>query len=51
MSKKDKGSMPMAQAGLVRYFDTDEGMKIKPQLVIGIGVGFAVVVLLLKFLG
>jgi len=42
--------MPQSTAGLIRYFDVEEGLKIKPQHVVAVGIGFAVVVLILKFL-
>lgn len=50
MSEKEKQYLPQSTAGLIRYFDVEEGLKIKPQHVMFIGVAFAVVVLLMKFL-
>ena len=42
--------MPQSTAGLIRYFDSDEGIKIKPSHVVIVSVGFAGLVLLLRFL-
>ncbi|MBI3190212.1 preprotein translocase subunit Sec61beta [archaeon] len=50
MSEKEKQYMPQSTAGLIRYFDVEEGIKIKPQHVVAIGVGFAAIVIILKFL-
>ena len=49
MAEKKK-YLPQSSAGLVRYYDTgDEVIKINPKWVIALGVGFAAVVILLKF--
>ncbi len=50
MSEKEKQYLPQSTAGLIRYFDVDEGIKIKPQHVMMIGVFFAAIVLVMKFL-
>ncbi|MFC2142847.1 preprotein translocase subunit Sec61beta [Candidatus Aenigmatarchaeota archaeon] len=50
MAKEDKNYMPQSTAGLIRYFDVDEGIKIKPEHVIFMTIGFAAIVLVLKFL-
>jgi preprotein translocase subunit Sec61beta len=49
MAKKNDGGF-QSQAGLVRYFDTenDKSIKISPRAVIAIAIGFVVVVLLLQ---
>ncbi len=49
MAQKEDRSMPMGQAGLVRYFNTEEGPKIKPEMVIWLSIGFVVFVSVLKF--
>ncbi len=51
MAKKNDGGF-QSQAGLVRYFDTenDKSLKLSPKLVVGIAIGFAVVVILLNVL-
>ncbi|MBI5347131.1 MAG: preprotein translocase subunit Sec61beta [Candidatus Aenigmarchaeota archaeon] len=49
MAEKEDRSLPMGQAGLVRYFSTDEGIKIKPEIVIWLGIAFVGVVAVLKF--
>lgn len=51
MAEKEKQYLPQSTAGLIRYFDVEEGIKIKPEHVVWIGVFFAVFVLVLKFLG
>ncbi|MCX6815923.1 MAG: preprotein translocase subunit Sec61beta [Candidatus Aenigmarchaeota archaeon] len=51
MSEKEKQYLPQSTAGLIRYFDVEEGIKIKPHHVVAFGVAFAVLVLILKFLG
>ena len=49
MSKKD-GSGIQQQAGLVRYFDTenDKALKISHKLVIGLAIGFSIIVMALQ---
>ena len=49
MAKKNDGGF-QSQAGLVRYFDTenDKALKIGPKVVIGIAIAFAVVILVLN---
>ena len=49
MAKKNDGGF-QSQAGLVRYFDTenDKSVKISPKLVVGIAIGFAVLVIILN---
>ncbi|MDR2866212.1 MAG: preprotein translocase subunit Sec61beta [Methanomassiliicoccaceae archaeon] len=48
MAKKE-GSGIQQQAGLIRYFDTenDKALKISPKVVIGIAIGVSIGVLLL----
>jgi len=49
MSEKERNYMPQSSAGLIRYFDVEEQVRIKPQHVVAISIGFAAVVLVLKF--
>ncbi len=49
MAERERQFMPQSTAGLIRYFDVDEGLKIKPEHVITISIAFAFVVLILKF--
>ncbi len=49
MSEKERNYMPQSSAGLIRYFDVEEQTRIKPQHVVVLSVGFAAVVLILKF--
>ena len=50
MSEKEKQYMPQSTAGLIRYFDVEEGIKIKPQHVVAISLTFAALVLIMKFM-
>ncbi len=50
MSEKEKQYMPQSTAGLIRYFDVEEGIKIKPQHVVAISLVFAALVLIMKFM-
>jgi len=47
---KEKGSGIQQQAGLVRYFDTDndKALKISPKFVIGLAILVSAIVLLLQ---
>lgn len=49
MAEKEKKYMPQTTAGLIRYFDVEEKIQIKPTTVVWIGIGFAAVVMILKF--
>ena len=52
MVKEEKTMMPGSTGGLIRYFDTEEkGIKLTPQSVVFISVGFSMIVLVLKFVG
>jgi len=48
MSEKEKQYMPQSTAGLIRYFDVEEGIKIQPKQVIAITIAFAAVVIVMK---
>lgn len=49
MSEK-KSMMPQSTAGLIRYFDTEkELIKIKPEHVVAIGVGFTLIVVFFRY--
>lgn len=50
MAEKQKNYMPQSGAGLIRYFDVEEKVKIRPEAVIAVGAIFGGLVLLLKFL-
>ena len=50
MAEKEKQYMPQSTAGLVRYFDVEEGIKLKPEHVILMTVVFTAFVLVLRFL-
>ena len=49
MAKKNDGGF-QSQAGLVRYFDTenDKSVKLSPKLVVGIAVVFSIAVIILN---
>ena len=51
MAKKNDGAF-QSQAGLVRYFDTenDKSLKLSPRLVIGIAIAFAVGIIILNII-
>ncbi len=49
MAEKEKNYMPQSSAGLMRYAEADEKIKMKPNHVVAISVIFAGVVLVLKF--
>lgn len=48
MAKKE-GSGIQQQAGLIRYFDTenDKALKVSPKVVVGLAIGVSVIVALL----
>jgi preprotein translocase subunit Sec61beta len=50
MSDKEKGYMPQSTAGLIRYFDEDSAIKLKPEHIIAISVIFTGAILMLKLL-
>ena len=50
MAEREKAYMPQGTAGLIRYFDTEEGIKLKPQYVVFATIAFTSLVLLMKFL-
>ena len=46
---KNKAPMPASSAGLLRFFeDETQGIKIRPEIVIGLAVGLVVVTVLLR---
>ena len=49
MAERERQMMPQSTAGLIRYFDVDEGIKLKPTHVVALSFGFAFFVLVLKF--
>ena len=51
MSEKEKTYMPMGSAGLIRYFDEEPGIKISPQAVVYLTLGFIGVVMTVKLIG
>ncbi len=50
MSEKEKQYMPQSTAGLIRYFDVEEGIKIKPEHIVVATIIFTAFVLFLRFL-
>lgn len=50
MAEKERVYMPQSTAGLIRYFEGEEGIKISPKMVVAISAGFGAIVLLLRFL-
>ncbi len=51
MAEKEKNYLPQSSAGLMRYAEADEKIKITPNHVVAISVVFAAVVIVLKFFG
>ena len=45
-----KQYMPQSTAGLIRYFEVETGIKLKPEFVVYISLGLTAVVLVMKFL-
>ena len=50
MSEKEKNYMPQSTAGLIRYFEDEGKVKLKPEHVMWVSVGFAAIVIVLKFM-
>jgi len=50
MAEKEKQYMPQSTAGLVRYYDVEEGIKLKPQHIVAISIVFTALVLVLRML-
>ncbi|MFH0832943.1 MAG: preprotein translocase subunit Sec61beta [Candidatus Aenigmatarchaeota archaeon] len=48
MSEKEKGYMPQSTAGLIRYYDEDTAIKLKPEHIIMISVFFTAIVIVMK---
>jgi preprotein translocase subunit Sec61beta len=45
--KKETGPMPAASAGLLRFFEEEtEGVKVRPELLVGLSVALIVISLL-----
>jgi preprotein translocase subunit Sec61beta len=50
MPQKEKNYLPQSGAGLIRYFDVEEKIQLKPEHVLALSIIFGGVVLLLKLL-
>ena len=50
MAERERQYMPQSTAGLIRYFEEEGGIKIKPQQVVWFSIVFMVLVILLRFL-
>ena len=50
MPEKNQSMMPQSTAGLVRYFDAEAGIKIKPEYIVLVGAIFGGGVMLIRFL-
>ncbi len=50
MSEREKNYMPQSTAGLIRYFDEEGGIKLKPEHVIWVSVIFTAFVVALRVL-
>jgi preprotein translocase subunit Sec61beta len=49
--KTQTADNPLTGAGILRYFKEEQGIKIDPQVFIGITVVFIILVLVLRILG
>lgn len=50
MAEKEKRYMPQSTAGLIRYFEEESAVKLKPEYVIWVTIMFAALVVVLRFL-
>ena len=50
MSQKEKNYLPQSGAGLIRYFDVEERVQLKPEHVLAVSIIFGGLVLLLKLI-
>ncbi len=50
MAEKERRYLPQSTAGLIRYFDVEEEIKIKPEYIIYASIIFSAIVLIMKFL-
>jgi len=49
--KKDKAPMPAASAGLLRFFEEEtEGIKVRPELLVGLSIGLIILCVLAQVL-
>ena len=47
--EKNKAPMPASSAGLLRFFeDETHGIKIRPEIVVGLSIGLIIVSILLR---
>lgn len=49
MAEKEKTYMPQSSAGLMRYFEGEEKIKMKPSHVVFLSLLFGAAIMLLKF--
>ncbi len=50
MAEKEKTYMPQSTAGLIRYFDEETQIKLKPEHVIWISIIFSSIILVMNFM-
>jgi len=51
MAKETKKRLPMTTAGLINYSDeVEEGINLKPEMVLAVGFGICIAILLLRFI-
>lgn len=49
--EKNKAPMPASSAGLLRFFeDETQGIKIRPEIVVGLTIGLILVTVLLRLI-
>ena len=49
MAEKEKQYMPQSSAGLMRYYEGDEKLKLKPSHVVALSLIFGAGIMILKF--
>jgi len=49
--KKVAADNPMTGAGIIRYFDVEEGIKIDPMIFIGLTIAFIIFEIVLQMVG
>lgn len=48
---KEKRRLPMTTAGLINYSEeVEEGINLRPEIILGVGFGICALVLILRFL-
>lgn len=51
MSQTSGAQNPLTGAGIIRYFDVEKGIKVAPQVILGVAVVFIIFEIVLKMIG